>query len=258
MQGLNLLIMSFVQGIGEILPISSSINLFFAKKLFDVDFFNFSLKIALHAGSLIAILLYFGKEVLNIFKAFFVKERRLKESYFWHLVVGTIPVTILGYIGRDYVVQFNDKQTMGVLCIFFGIFLYIIDKLSPLKSKKSITIPKAFIVGLFQAIAIFPGVSRLGITITACRMVGLDRKKSIFFALLLAIPSILGSLCLELFKTSKIIFFSNIAMIGMGITALISIVAIIPCISFMEKKGFFAIMLYRCTIGMLIFLVVSK
>jgi undecaprenyl-diphosphatase len=247
------MIISLVQGIGELLPISSAVNMIIAQKFLDLPFFGFSFKIALHVGSLLAILLYFRSEIADIIIALFSRRKGIKETYFWQLITGSIPVVIFGYFVRDYIKEFDSNKIMGVSCIFFGILLYIMDRISIDSKKSQVSPTKAFIVGIFQALSVFPGVSRLGICITSGRMLSLGRKKAIFFALFLAIPSILGSLCLEIYKTQtpQEIFEGN-NLCGMIITAVISILVIVPCIKFMEKKGFFVLSVYRCCIGTLL------
>lgn len=254
----EILLLSIIQGIGEILPISSSVNLHFFSYIFDIKTFSFSLKIALHAGSLLTLLFYFRKEIIDIFKGMCSRGGRLKDTYFLPLVLGTIPVVVLGYLARDFVKEFDSKIIMGVSSVFFGIILLIFDKLACGKTrmdKTPVSSGKAFFIGCFQAIAIFPGVSRLGICITASRMLSLDRKKAVFFSLFLAIPSILGSLSLEIFdslKTGSNLLLSSDVLVGIALTMLFGIAIIGPCIKFMEKKGFLAITIYRIAIGTLI------
>jgi undecaprenyl-diphosphatase len=249
---LNVFIISFVQGVGELLPISSSVNMFIFHHLFRMNFFDFSFDIALHAGSLLALIVYFRREILDMLKAC-VSKKPIRDTYLLQIVVGTIPVVILGYLSREYVKEFNSKAVMGCFCMLFGILLFVFDKLSAShKRPENISVIKAFIIGVFQAVAIFPGVSRLGVCITSSRMLSLNRQTAIHFSLLLAIPSILGSICLELFKSGNI-FLRESSMEGAIITFIISAVVIIPCVKFMEKRGFFVIAIYRCIIGILLF-----
>jgi undecaprenyl-diphosphatase len=242
---------SFIQGVGELLPVSSSVNMFLAQKLLRLDCFNFHLKIALHVGSLFALLFYFRKNISDIIVAIFTSKKKIKETYLLHLFIGTVPVMVLGYLSMDFIAEFNNHTIMGISCIFFGLLLYFIDKFSieakKNDKKKEVSIYQAFFVGLFQTIAIFPGVSRLGICITACRMMSFNRTTAIFFSIFLAIPSILGSLCIELLHAQNV--FSKGYTMGMLATAAISVVVMYPCVKFMEKKGFLAIAIYRCIIG---------
>lgn len=245
--------LSLVQGIGEILPISSSVNLHFVSKLFHIDSFSFSLKIALHAGSLIALLIYFQKEIINIFK-----QKFSKRTYFFPLIVGTIPVVIFGYFARDFVKEFDSPKIMGISSVLFGVLLFAADKFADTKNQTSkfLSLSKAFVIGIFQAIAIFPGVSRLGICLTASRILNLSRKEAINFSLMLAIPSISGSLCLEIFEAFQSnnfqVLCSNANLQGALLTSIISFACLFPAVAFMNKRGFGALTLYRIIIGILI------
>ena len=250
----NILFLSLIQGISEILPISSSVNLHFFSSIFNINNFSFSLKIALHAGSLLTLIVFFRKEIFDIFNGLF-SQKKLSETHFFPLIFGTIPVVIFGYLSRDFIKEFDAPKIMGISSILFGIILVVFDKLSCSKSrtdKTPIPLFKSFLIGCFQSIAIFPGVSRLGICITASRLFGLDRRKAIYFSLLLAIPSIFGSLVLELldcYKTQSFAAFSNDSLIGIFLTTIIGLFAIFPCVKYMEKSGFLALTIYRVLIG---------
>jgi undecaprenyl-diphosphatase len=182
----------------------------------------------------------------------------LSHTYFWHLILGTIPVVILGAFAHDFVVEFDSKRVMGISSMFFGVLLFAADKISISRNKRPVSLTKSFIIGCFQAISVLPGVSRMGITITAARMLSIDRRKSISFAMFLAIPSICGSLVLELLTISKgapkhdLAIFSRETLYGMLVTAIISILAIYPCVRLMEKYGFLWIAAYRVIIGCVI------
>ena len=258
---IDLLLLSVIQGVSEILPISSSVNLHFFSSLFHISDFSFSLKVALHAGSLLTLIVYFRKEIADIFRGLFSKRVRISDTHFFPLVCGTIPVVIFGFLARDFVKEFDSPKIMGICSILFGLLLLTFDKMAGQKSrtdKTPVSIVKAFIIGCFQTIAIFPGVSRLGICLTASRMLGLDRKKAIRFSLFLAIPSICGSLTLELldcYKNNTFRAFANDSLIGILLTTIVGLIAIWPCIKYMERNGFMALTVYRILIGIAIFFI---
>lgn len=260
MVNLEIVFLSFIQGIAEILPISSSVNLHFFSHVINIPSFSFSLKIALHAGSLITLLLFFHHEIVDIIKGFFT-SKPLKNTHLMPLIAGTLPVVLIGYFARDFVKEFDSPKLMGVLSIAFGIMLFVVDKISCYKSrtdKDPIAITKAFVIGCFQSIAIFPGVSRLGICITASRMLNIERKKAIYFSLMLAIPSILGSLTLEIieaYQKHNFAIFSNDSLFGIILTAVIGLIAITPCVKYMGNSGFGLLTLYRIAIGIIICLI---
>lgn len=250
----DIISLSIIQGISEILPISSSVNLHFFSNLLHINSFTFALKVALHGGSLIALLIYFYREICDIFKGLLGKKA-LQDTYLMPLVLGTIPVVILGYFSHDFVKEFDSPKIMGILSIIFGILLYVFDKFSYVAKvdRNGVSSVKAFFIGCCQAIAIFPGISRLGICITASRMLGLSRRKAIDFSLMLAIPSICGSLVLEILNNhARAEFFTIKSVYGIIVTALISLIAILPCIRLMERKGFLHLMVYRILIGLAI------
>jgi undecaprenyl-diphosphatase len=248
-------VLGLVQGISEVLPISSSVNLYLFSKLCFVHDFSFSTKIALHAGSLIALLIFFNDDIHDILLGLFSNKKRLADTYFFQLVLGTIPVVITGLFARDYVMKFDSAIIMGVTSIIFGCLLVVFDKISPsTRTKSNVSMLGALIIGCFQSISIIPGVSRLGICITGARMVSMPRKKALNFSLLLAIPSILGSITLEILDMYEHaqISVSSGAFWGILTTAIVGLLFIRMSIRFMEKHGFFMIAIYRVVIGILI------
>jgi undecaprenyl-diphosphatase len=249
-------LLGIVQGVSEILPISSSVNLYFFSSIFNITHFSFSLKIALHAGSLMALLIFFREEIFDALKSLFC-FKNLSKTYCLPLILGTVPVVILGFLSRDFVKEFEAAKVLGISSVVFGFLLVIFDKMSgQIKNRNAIpTKMKSFIIGIFQSISVFPGVSRLGICITISRMLKIERKKAIQFSLLLAIPSIAGSLTLELFECYKNENWENLfnedALIGALVTAVVSLIVIYPLVKYMEKNGFMILATYRVIIGIL-------
>ncbi|MDR2667235.1 MAG: undecaprenyl-diphosphate phosphatase [Holosporales bacterium] len=246
-----------IQGVSEILPVSSSVNLHFFSSIFNIAQFSFSLKIALHTGSLAALLIFFRKEIMNALKGLFC-FKSISKTYCMPLILGTAPVIILGFLAKNFVREFDAPKILGISSIIFGLLLVAFDKVSGQIRRKN-TIPTkmvSLIVGSFQSISIFPGVSRLGICITASRMLKMERKKAIQFSLLLAIPSIAGSLTLELLECYKNrnfgILFNESSLIGILTTMITSLIVIHPSIKYMEKRGFVCLAIYRVIIGALI------
>ena len=181
------LILSIIQGISEFIPVSSSAHLLIISRLSDFNVSNLQLDISLHLGSLLAIILFFRKELINIIN---------NKSIFLLIILGSIPLVIVGYIfySTNLIDQFRNLKVIAWTTLIFGILLYFSDKFE-LKNKISseLNIKSIIIIGLFQILAIIPGVSRSGIVITASRFLKFDRVESSKIAFYLSIPALAGA-----------------------------------------------------------------
>ena len=181
------LILSIIQGISEFIPVSSSAHLLIISKLSDFNVSNLQLDISLHLGSLLAIILFFRKELINIIN---------NKNIFLLIILGSIPLVIVGYIfySTNLIDQFRNLKVVAWTTFIFGILLYFSDKFE-LKNKISseLNIKSIVIIGLFQILAIIPGVSRSGIVITASRFLKFDRVESSKIAFYLSIPALAGA-----------------------------------------------------------------
>ena len=181
------LILSIIQGISEFIPVSSSAHLLIISRLSDFNVSNLQLDISLHLGSLLAIILFFRKEIINIIN---------NKNIFLLIILGSIPLVIVGYIfySTNLIDQFRNLKVVAWTTLIFGILLYFSDKFE-LKNKISseLNIKSIIIIGLFQILAIIPGVSRSGIVITASRFLKFDRVESSKIAFYLSIPALAGA-----------------------------------------------------------------
>ena len=181
------LILSIIQGISEFIPVSSSAHLLIISRLSDFNVSNLQLDISLHLGSLLAIILFFRKELINIIN---------NKNIFLLIILGSIPLVIIGYIfySTNLIDQFRNLKVVAWTTLIFGILLYFSDKFE-LKNKISseLNIKNIIIIGLFQILAIIPGVSRSGIVITASRFLKFDRVESSKIAFYLSIPALVGA-----------------------------------------------------------------
>ena len=181
------LILSIIQGISEFIPVSSSAHLLIISRLSDFNVSNLQLDISLHLGSLLAIILFFRKELINIIN---------NKNIFLLIILGSIPLVIVGYIfySTNLIDQFRNLKVVAWTTLIFGILLYFSDKFE-LKNKISseLNIKSIIIIGLFQILAIIPGVSRSGIVITASRFLKFDRVESSKMAFYLSIPALAGA-----------------------------------------------------------------
>lgn len=259
MQFFENIVLSIVQGIGEFLPISSSTNITLISKILSFNDLSFSLKIALHSGSLLALLIYFRKIIYKIILGIFTNKVKLSNTAFNLMVFSTLPVVITGFIFNDFVKNFDIPLITGIILIIFGIILYVVDKYNIGTNCKN-NVLRYIIIGCFQSIAIFSGVSRSGICITGCRLLNIERYQAITISLLLAIPSISGSLVLELinmYKNNTLNTFNINTLFAVLLTGLIGIISIKPCIKYMEKNGFYALMWYRIVVGLILILLIK-
>ena len=181
------LILSIIQGISEFIPVSSSAHLLIISRLSDFNVSNLQLDISLHLGSLLAIILFFRKELINIIN---------NKNIFLLIILGSIPLVIVGYIfySTNLIDQFRNLKVVAWTTLIFGILLYFSDKFE-LKNRISseLNIKSIIIIGLFQILAIIPGVSRSGIVITASRFLKFDRVESSKIAFYLSIPALAGA-----------------------------------------------------------------
>ena len=181
------LILSIIQGISEFIPVSSSAHLLIISRLSDFNVSNLQLDISLHLGSLLAIILFFRKELINIIN---------NKIIFLLIILGSIPLVIVGYIfySTNLIDQFRNLKVVAWTTLIFGILLYFSDKFE-LKNKISseLNIKSIIIIGLFQILSIIPGVSRSGIVITASRFLKFDRVESSKIAFYLSIPALAGA-----------------------------------------------------------------
>ena len=181
------LILSIIQGISEFIPVSSSAHLLIISRLSDFNVSNLQLDISLHLGSLLAIILFFRKELINIIN---------NKNIFLLIIIGSIPLVIIGYIfySTNLIDQFRNLKVVAWTTLIFGVLLYFSDKFE-LKNKISseLNIKSIIIIGLFQILAIIPGVSRSGIVITASRFLKFDRVESSKIAFYLSIPALIGA-----------------------------------------------------------------
>lgn len=192
---LQLILLALVQGITEFLPISSSAHLILLPQLLGQADQGVAIDIALHAGTLLAVMLYFRSETAQLFRGGLQLVqpgvRSESRTLALQVAVATLPVVVAGLLLKDLVAgDFRSVPLIATTTIVFGIALGIADWRSRrMTAVAGVTLRIAIIIGLAQALALVPGVSRSGITITAALLLGLARPEAVRFALLLAIPT---------------------------------------------------------------------
>jgi len=212
MSELEALLLGIVQGLTEFLPISSSGHLIIVPWLQDNTFlrehpdFHKTFDVALHAGTLIAAVAYFRGEVVALTRGFLeVLGRRRIETPDQRLsiaiAIGTVPAVIAGGLGADFIADHLGEPWMIALqLIFFGALLLHADRLPQRKALEGSRIKDGLYIGLAQVLALAPGTSRSGITITAARYLGLDRDAAARFSFLMLIPIVFGATIFSAFE----------------------------------------------------------
>jgi len=195
-------ILAFIQGFTEFIPVSSSAHLVIISKISNFNVSSLQLDISLHLGSLLAIIFYFRKDLLNITK---------NKSLFLLIVLGSIPLIIVGYFfySSGLIENLRNLKVIAWTTLVFGILLFIADR-STIKNKinNNLNLKNILLIGIFQVFAIIPGVSRSGIIITASRFLNFDRVDSSKISFYLSIPALAGASVLSM----KDIINSNIDM----------------------------------------------
>jgi undecaprenyl-diphosphatase len=214
MSELEALLLGIVQGLTEFLPISSSGHLILVPWLQDYRFlldnesFNKTFDVALHAGTLIAAIAYFRHEVVRLIRGFFAAVRKrvvetADERLSVAIAIGTIPAVIFGGIGESFIEDhLGEPWMISIQLIFFGWLLMLADRLPQRRSIEEASTRDGLMIGLAQVLALAPGTSRSGITITAARYLGLDRDSAARFSFLLLIPVVAGA---TLYKAAQAI-----------------------------------------------------
>ncbi|TPE70456.1 undecaprenyl-diphosphate phosphatase [Halalkalibacterium halodurans] len=196
------IIIGIVQGITEFLPISSTAHIVITQFLFDYTFPGFSFEIFLHIASILAVILYFRKDLLQVIVGFFSyfkdksEENRIQFMFAIYIIVATGITGVLGLLLEDLVgAQMKTPPFIAGALIITGTFLIIIERFFVYKDRtvKDMTLKDSIIVGLGQTLAVFPGISRSGATLITALFSGLNKETAVRYSFLLSIPVILGT-----------------------------------------------------------------
>lgn len=203
------LVLGIVQGATELLPISSSGHLILVPWLGDWEYlkeheaFNQTFDVALHLGTLVAVVSYFWRDLVLLVRAWLrtLRTRRLEtaeEKSAWFVLVATIPAALVGLAGEDVIVaRLGEPWQIAIVLAAFGGLLWYADRQPERRQMGDLGLRAAAGVGIAQSLALMPGVSRSGITITAGRLLGLDRDSAARFSFLLLVPTVLGAVVLK-------------------------------------------------------------
>ena len=260
---LQALILGIIQGLTELLPISSSAHLNIIPWLlgwtnseqFVTAFEGFD--VALHFGTLLAIGIFFFKDWIRLFIGGFnqvVKKKKTTEGrMFWYLVIATIPGGIIGLLLDTFAGDVLKKPIIiAIALMVMGVILYFVDK----KAKSTtdyehMTFKQTFLIGLSQCLAFIPGVSRSGITMTAGRAMGVDRPSAARYSFMLSAPIVFAA---TIFKLKDFVF--NLSFfIGVLASFIVGIIVIKWLLKFLQKGSFKVFAIYRVIFGLIILIV---
>jgi undecaprenyl-diphosphatase len=247
----EIFILSIIQGISEFLPVSSASHLIIASKIYQFNNQSLLIDISLHLGSLLAILFYFKSEIFNLKK---------NKIFFYKIAISTIPLIIIGYFlySTGIIYQLRNIKVIAWSTLFFGILLYISDKNKFLKKIDSdFNIKSALIIGFFQILALIPGVSRAGITITAGRILGFNRTDSAKISFYLSIPALFGASVIGLKDLLKEnIEFNFFVLLSIFLSFLFSLITIKFFLKFIKNFSLNLFVIYRVVLGFILFYII--
>lgn len=248
---IEILILSFIQGVTEFLPISSSSHLIIISKYSNFTSQGLSIDVSLHIGSLIAVLSYFHKDLLD-----FVRNFKL----FVKILIASIPVIIFGFflVLTNLIEELRNIKIIGWTTLIFGIFLYLSDKFKLEKTIESdFTFRSAIIIGLIQIFSLIPGVSRSGVTITAARVLKFNRVDAAKISFLLSIPT-LGAVSIFGMKNiflSDNLSFSMLNLISIFFSFIFSLFTIKYFLEYINKFSLGLFVIYRIFLGIILLLI---
>ena len=242
------LVLSIVQGVTEFLPVSSSSHLILISEFVNFEKKSLSIDVSLHIGSFLAVVVYFYKDIINFFE---------NRELFLKIIISSLPIMVLGgvLVQTNLIDQLRNLKIIGWMTLVFGILLYIGDKFKSTRNlKNNFSYKSAIIIGVFQIFSLIPGVSRLGISVTAARILKFNRVDAGKISFLLSIPT-LGAV--SIFGLKNLIYSDDLSFSIMNFTGIIlsfvfSIITIKYFLKFLEKFSLNAFVIYRIILGLII------
>lgn len=266
------LILGLVQGATELLPISSSGHLILVPWLADWgylkehDAFNQTFDVSLHLGTLVAVLVYFREDIVRLAAAWLETLRRRQvrtadERIAWYVAAATIPAAVVGAVGEDLIAKkLGEPWQIAILLALFAALLYLADRRPQTKQMSEVGLKAAVGVGLAQTLALMPGVSRSGITITAGRFLSLDRDSAARFSFLLLVPITLGAV---LYKGVSDVLLAELPagmagpfVVGTLTSFASAVVAISALLGYVRRHDYSLFVLYRILVAGIVLLLI--
>ena len=248
---LEITLLSIIQGISEFLPVSSSAHLYLVSEIYQFRSQSLMTDVALHLGSLIAIIFFFRNELINIFE---------NKNLLYLLVLGSVPLIIVGLLifSTGLINNLRNLEVVAWTTLIFAIILFIADKFRVRKKlNTNLNIKSILFIGLFQILSIIPGVSRSGIVITAGRFLNFDRYDSTKISFYLSIPAIAGASILTLKDlTYETINFNIVILFAIIFAFIVSYLAIKYFLIFTKKFSMTIFVIYRIILSLILFYII--
>ncbi|MGB0495763.1 MAG: undecaprenyl-diphosphate phosphatase [Kangiellaceae bacterium] len=267
MDWLQAVLLAILQGLTEFLPISSSAHLILPSQLLGWAEQGLAFDVAVHVGSLVAVLIYFRVEVINMIKAWFSwvfkGEKSADGRLVWAVIWGTFPVGIVGILFSYFdLVETHLRATevIAATTIIFALVLWWADnRAKEVRSETSLTAKDILFIGCAQAIALIPGTSRSGITMTAGLLLGLTKSAAARFSFLLSIPAIIlpGGLKSYELASGEMPVDWDLILLGSVVSAIAALACIHYFLILLDKIGFKPFIYYRLLLGVALIIVIS-
>ena len=248
---IEILILSAIQGISEFLPVSSSAHLILVSNFYDLKTGSLLIDISLHLGSLFAIIFYFKKDLLDL-----KNNKKLLQL----IIIGSIPIIFFGYLlySTELIYLLRNVKVIAWTTLFFGFILFFADQQKFDKNiSTNLNLKSIIFIGLFQILALIPGVSRAGITLTAARFLNFNRVDSSKISFLLSIPALAGASFLGLkdviYHSIEINYLIIVAVI---LSFLFSYVTVKFFLIYINKFSLSIFVIYRILIALVLFLII--
>jgi len=261
MKLLMYVLLGLIQGFTEPIPVSSSGHLVIFNSLFNIEAFkDLNFEIIVNFGSLIAILFFYRKEILYIIKDFFMyiktkdNKYRVNYNYAWLIVIATIPAGIIGLIFKDAIESIGSVKIVGISLLITAVMLFLVKDIKGNKKKENMSVLDALVIGIFQVIALFPGISRSGSTLVGGMFRNLNRETAFKFSFMLYIPISIATMILGV---SDIISSGTLATLwlpyslGMIVSMIVTYFSIQWFKNLMEKGKLIYFVYYCLIVGTL-------
>ena len=248
---IEIVILSIIQGVSEFLPISSSAHLIVVSSLYEFKSSSLLIDVSLHLGSLLAIIVFFRKELFDL---------KYNQKLLSLMIFGSIPLIVVGYIlyKTELIYVLRDIKIIAWTTLIFGIILFFADQNRfDKKISSNLNLKVILYIGLFQVLALIPGVSRAGISITAARILKFNRFDSSKISFLLAIPALAGASLLGLKDVTNQNFdFTYLVFVAITLSFLSSYFTVKFFLKYINKFSLNIFVLYRILLAIVLFIII--